>query len=255
MNALAAAAAAHAAGAGLDAIAGGLAAMRPVAGRLQTRAGAGRRATDRRLLQREPGLGACRPRCHSRRCRASAGWCSARCASSAGRIARLHAEIGELAQQTGVERLLAVGDDAASRGRGLRRRARTWFAGVDDLVAAAESALHPGVTVLVKGSRSNRLERVARRARTGAAPRAGEPLACCATSPNGSTQYYTGFNVVQLPHAAGDPGGADGAVDLVPGRPVDDPQARRAPGRPARPLRRAADATCRRRARRPWAAR
>jgi UDP-N-acetylmuramoyl-tripeptide--D-alanyl-D-alanine ligase len=36
-----------------------------------------------------------------------------------------------------------------------------WFAGVDDLIATARSGLGAGVTVLVKGSRSNRLERVA----------------------------------------------------------------------------------------------
>ena len=32
---------------------------------------------------------------------------------------------------------------------------------VEDLVDAAKSGLHAGVTILVKGSRSNRLERVA----------------------------------------------------------------------------------------------
>ena len=37
----------------------------------------------------------------------------------------------------------------------------SWFADADELVAAAGPELHRGVTVLIKGSRVNRLERVA----------------------------------------------------------------------------------------------
>jgi UDP-N-acetylmuramoyl-tripeptide--D-alanyl-D-alanine ligase len=56
--------------------------------------------------------------------------------------------------------MLAVGDEARHAvetfGAG-----GTWFAGVEDLIGALRSGIGPGVTVLVKGSRSNRLERVA----------------------------------------------------------------------------------------------
>jgi UDP-N-acetylmuramoyl-tripeptide--D-alanyl-D-alanine ligase len=73
---------------------------------------------------------------------------------------RLHAEMGELARASGVSRLLAVGEEARhavdAYGEGGQ-----WFADVDELIAVTRPGLHAGVTVLVKGSRSNRLERVA----------------------------------------------------------------------------------------------
>ena len=47
--------------------------------------------------------------------------------------------------------------------------------------------------MLVKGSRANRLERVAAALGAGVARR--RPLACCATSPSWLAQYYSGFNV------------------------------------------------------------
>ena len=56
--------------------------------------------------------------------------------------------------------LLAVGDDARHAVEAFGPGA-TWFASVEDLVDAAKSGLHAGVTIMVKGSRSNRLERVA----------------------------------------------------------------------------------------------
>jgi UDP-N-acetylmuramyl pentapeptide synthase len=37
----------------------------------------------------------------------------------------------------------------------------TWFASAEDLIASLAEGVGPGITVLVKGSRSNRLERVA----------------------------------------------------------------------------------------------
>jgi UDP-N-acetylmuramoyl-tripeptide--D-alanyl-D-alanine ligase len=73
---------------------------------------------------------------------------------------RLHAEIGEFARQSGVSRLLAVGDESRHAVETFGAGA-TWFAGVEDLIGALRSDIGPGVTVLVKGSRSNRLERVA----------------------------------------------------------------------------------------------
>jgi UDP-N-acetylmuramoyl-tripeptide--D-alanyl-D-alanine ligase len=82
--------------------------------------------------------------------------------------ASMHAEIGELACRAGVKRLLAVGDDARHAVEAFGPGA-TWFASVEDLVAAAKSGLHADVTILVKGSRSNRLERVADALATGGA--------------------------------------------------------------------------------------
>ena len=57
-------------------------------------------------------------------------------------------------------RLFAVGDEARHAVEAFGAGG-TWFAGVEDLIAALAADLGPGVTVLVKGSRSNRLERVA----------------------------------------------------------------------------------------------
>jgi UDP-N-acetylmuramoyl-tripeptide--D-alanyl-D-alanine ligase len=74
--------------------------------------------------------------------------------------ARLHAEIGEFARQCGVTRLLAVGDEARHAVEAFGAGS-TWFAVVEDLIGSLAGELTAGVTVLVKGSRSNRLERVA----------------------------------------------------------------------------------------------
>ena len=73
---------------------------------------------------------------------------------------QLHAEIGEFARSSGVRRLLAVGDDARHAVEAFGAGA-TWFKDVEDLTRLIAAEIRPGVTVLVKGSRSNRLERVA----------------------------------------------------------------------------------------------
>jgi UDP-N-acetylmuramoyl-tripeptide--D-alanyl-D-alanine ligase len=44
----------------------------------------------------------------------------------------------------------------------------TWFASVEDLIGTLRAELAPDVTVLVKGSRANRLERVAQALAPGA---------------------------------------------------------------------------------------
>jgi UDP-N-acetylmuramoyl-tripeptide--D-alanyl-D-alanine ligase len=73
---------------------------------------------------------------------------------------QLHAEIGEFARQCGVTRLLAVGDEARHAVEAFGAGS-TWFASAEDLIASLADGIGPGITVLVKGSRSNRLERVA----------------------------------------------------------------------------------------------
>jgi UDP-N-acetylmuramoyl-tripeptide--D-alanyl-D-alanine ligase len=74
--------------------------------------------------------------------------------------AAAHAEVGRAARALGVDRLVAVGDvagpSAAAFGQGAARAAD-----VPAAVALLEDALRPGDVVLVKGSRSAGLERVA----------------------------------------------------------------------------------------------
>jgi UDP-N-acetylmuramoyl-tripeptide--D-alanyl-D-alanine ligase len=72
---------------------------------------------------------------------------------------QLHAEMGALARECGVTRVFAVGAGArpavAAFGAGA-----CWYANTDDLIAALQPELRAGLTVYVKGSRVNRLERV-----------------------------------------------------------------------------------------------
>jgi UDP-N-acetylmuramoyl-tripeptide--D-alanyl-D-alanine ligase len=167
MNALAASAAAYAAGASIEAIAQGLAAMRPVSGRLQVRPAVhGARLIDDSY---NANPGSVRAGLHSLATVPGEHWLVLGEMRELGaESARLHAEIGALARESGVRRLLAVGDDARHAVDAYGPGA-TWFADVDALVAAARCDLHEGVTVLVKGSRSNRLERVADALATGGA--------------------------------------------------------------------------------------
>jgi UDP-N-acetylmuramoyl-tripeptide--D-alanyl-D-alanine ligase len=70
-----------------------------------------------------------------------------------------HSEVGVYARDRGVERLFALGAltprTVASFGSG-----GEWFADAQALLERLGAELAPGVTVLVKGSRVNRLERV-----------------------------------------------------------------------------------------------
>jgi UDP-N-acetylmuramoyl-tripeptide--D-alanyl-D-alanine ligase len=167
MNALAAAAAAHAAGAGLDAIVEGLARVRAVAGRLDIKAlpGGARLVDD--SYNANPGS----VRAGLRALAALGGrhWLVLGEMRELGEeSSQLHAEIGEFARETGVRRLYAVGDDARHAVEAFGEGA-TWFADVEELIDVLRAELAPGVTVLVKGSRSNRLERVAAALGAGAA--------------------------------------------------------------------------------------
>ncbi len=159
MNALAAAAAASAAGASLDAIVEGLVAMRPVEGRLRMRAALnGARLIDDSY---NANPGSVRAGLESLAKLPGQHWLVLGEMRELGADSdRLHAEMGALARQSGVSRLLAIGDGSkhAVEAYGVGGQ---WFAGVDDLITVARSDLGEGVTVLVKGSRSNRLERVA----------------------------------------------------------------------------------------------
>jgi UDP-N-acetylmuramoyl-tripeptide--D-alanyl-D-alanine ligase len=167
MNALAAAAAAHAAGAGLDAIVAGLGRMRAVAGRLEVK----NLPDGARLIDDSYNANPASVRAGLRALAALEGqhWLVLGEMRELGEESpQLHAEVGEFARQCGVARLFAVGDEAGHAVEAFGAGA-TWFASVEDLIASLRAGLAPGVTVLVKGSRSNRLERVAAALGAGAA--------------------------------------------------------------------------------------
>lgn len=157
-NALGAAAAAHAAGATLSDVAAGLAAVRPVKGRLEFR-----RAINGALLVDDSynaNPASVRAGLDAFRGVTGARWLVLGDMRELGSAAdQLHAEIGRYAKEAGVERLLAFGPESRfavdAFGPG-----GAWFEDIDDLIAEARRSLVPGVVVLVKGSRASRLERV-----------------------------------------------------------------------------------------------
>lgn len=72
---------------------------------------------------------------------------------------RCHAEIGEYARAAGIERLYALGEQSAHTVAGFGAGARH-FERIEELLAEIENVLAPDVTVLVKGSRFMKMERV-----------------------------------------------------------------------------------------------
>ena len=160
-NALAAAAAAASAGASLAHIRAGLAAVRAVPGRLQFRPGPGgawliddsynaNPSSMHAAIEVLAGL-------EGRR------WLALGDMGELGAFAAdAHTEIGEFARAHGVERLYATGPLMARATESFGAGA-FWFPDVPALGAALAAALAeggPAVRLLVKGSRSNRLERL-----------------------------------------------------------------------------------------------
>jgi UDP-N-acetylmuramoyl-tripeptide--D-alanyl-D-alanine ligase len=158
LNACAAAACALAAGASLDAVARGLAAFRPVSGRMQrlaARSGASliddsynanpdsvRAAID--VLAAEQGtkfllLGDM--------------------GEVGERGVEFHREIGRYARERGVDRLYATGELCRAAVEAFGEGA-LHFAGVEELIAAARTEIVSNTSALVKGSRFMRMERV-----------------------------------------------------------------------------------------------
>lgn len=72
---------------------------------------------------------------------------------------QLHSEIGGYAKSRGIERLLALGEMSEAAAHDFDGGAHH-FRKVEELVAALKTELGPDVTVLVKGSRFMRMERV-----------------------------------------------------------------------------------------------
>jgi UDP-N-acetylmuramoyl-tripeptide--D-alanyl-D-alanine ligase len=157
-NALGAAAAASAAGASLADVVAGLAAMRPVSGRLQFRTARGgawiiddsynaNPSSMRAGIDVLAGL-------------AGRRWMVLGAMAEMGEHGEsAHVEIGRYAREHGVERLFATGTLGAIAVEAFGNGAR-WFPDAETLAQTLDGELTPDVRLLVKGSRVNRLERV-----------------------------------------------------------------------------------------------
>jgi UDP-N-acetylmuramoyl-tripeptide--D-alanyl-D-alanine ligase len=157
-NALAAAAAASAAGATLDEIAMGLADFRAVAGRLQLKAG----TRDSWIIDDSYNANPSSVRAGLEVLRSLPGtkWLVLGDMAELGEFAEdSHAHMGSYARDCGIKRLFAVGPQS-SRAVETFGSGAEWFADADSLTRRLQAELAPGVTVLIKGSRINRLERV-----------------------------------------------------------------------------------------------
>lgn len=73
--------------------------------------------------------------------------------------ARLHSEVGETLKRVGIDRLFATGDLCRHTAVAFGNDAK-WFESADELAVAVSDELAADVNVLVKGSRSMRMERV-----------------------------------------------------------------------------------------------
>jgi UDP-N-acetylmuramoyl-tripeptide--D-alanyl-D-alanine ligase len=157
-NALAAAAAASAAGASLEDIALGLADFRAVAGRLQLKAGTrGSWIIDDSYNANPSSV---RAALEVMRSLSGATWLVLGDMAELGEVSHdSHAHIGSYARDCGIKRLFAMGQ-LSSRAVETFGPGGEWFADADSLTRRLQAELSPGVTVLIKGSRINRLERV-----------------------------------------------------------------------------------------------
>ncbi|MGE0581818.1 MAG: UDP-N-acetylmuramoyl-tripeptide--D-alanyl-D-alanine ligase [Steroidobacteraceae bacterium] len=157
-NALAAAAAAMAAGAKLGHVVAGLATMRAVKGRLNfrtTRAGAW-------LIDDSYNANPSSMRAGIDVLADLAGrrWLAIGDMGELGEHAQAaHVDVGRYAREQGVERLFATGPLSALAVEAFGTGGR-WFPDAETLTRELDVALVAGVSLLVKGSRSNRLERV-----------------------------------------------------------------------------------------------
>jgi UDP-N-acetylmuramoyl-tripeptide--D-alanyl-D-alanine ligase len=157
-NALAAAAAASAAGATLADIAAGLADFRAVSGRLQLKAG----ARDSWIIDDSYNANpsSVRAGLEVLRLLSGATWLVLGDMAELGPASQdSHAQMGAYARECGVKRIFAVGP-LSSTAVEIFGAGGEWFPDVDSLIRRLQAELTSGVTVLIKGSRINRLERV-----------------------------------------------------------------------------------------------
>ncbi|MGH8129657.1 MAG: UDP-N-acetylmuramoyl-tripeptide--D-alanyl-D-alanine ligase [Steroidobacteraceae bacterium] len=160
-NALAAAAAAHAAGVGLAAIVAGLERVRPVAGRLQLKAG----PRGSWLIDDSYNANPSSVRAGIDVLCALPGehWLAlGEMAELGAEAVSSHTGVGDYARRAGVTRLFALGDATRHAVAAFGARA-SWYEDGAGLGDALATGLDAGVTVLIKGSRINRLERVVER--------------------------------------------------------------------------------------------
>lgn len=158
LNALAAAAACSAAGATLDAIASGLEAVRNVPGRLRPVGGrAGVRLFDD-TYNANPG--SVRAAIAFLESLPGERWLVLGDMAELGAdSAAMHAEIGEVARRAGIGRLFCAGTQSRAAAASFGEHAE-WRETVPELAELVATAVRPGITVLVKGSRSMGMERV-----------------------------------------------------------------------------------------------
>lgn len=159
-NALAAAAAASAAGATLEDIAQGLASFRSVSGRLQLKAG----VRGSWLIDDTYNANPSSVRAGIDVMRALKGqtWVVLGDMAELGESANdSHAAMGRYAKQSGVKRLFGFGPLSSNAAEAFGAGAE-WFSDIEAMILKLQSELAAGVTVLIKGSRINRLERVVR---------------------------------------------------------------------------------------------
>ena len=157
-NALAAAAAACSAGATLADVAAGLAAMQPVQGRLQPR----RSHHGARLIDDSYNANPSSMRAGIDVVTQQGGqpWLVMGDMGELGeQAASSHVDIGAYARAQGIQRVYATGPLSRLAVEAFGPGA-LWFADTEALARAVDAELTPQVCLLVKGSRSNRLERV-----------------------------------------------------------------------------------------------
>ncbi|MDX1443165.1 MAG: UDP-N-acetylmuramoyl-tripeptide--D-alanyl-D-alanine ligase [Gammaproteobacteria bacterium] len=71
----------------------------------------------------------------------------------------MHADVGDYAAERGIRHFLAVGEETAAACRAFGEDAQN-FSDIESLVEALDALAKPGMTIVVKGSRSSRMERV-----------------------------------------------------------------------------------------------
>jgi UDP-N-acetylmuramoyl-tripeptide--D-alanyl-D-alanine ligase len=158
LNALAAAAASVACGATLETVAEGLAAVRNVPGRL--RRVAGRRGVALYDDTYNANPGSVRAAIAFLEALAGERWLVLGDMAELGPDSTdMHREMGELARRSGIARLYCTGPQTRAAADAFGVNAE-WHEGMPELIAALRAAERPGITVLVKGSRSMAMERV-----------------------------------------------------------------------------------------------